>query len=77
MTRPRRRRPPRLLTVKQVAARLNCSEKTVHRLVAQGRLSRPRQLVRGVVRWLARDVEVYLYRLWRGDFEPPTAGPES
>jgi excisionase family DNA binding protein len=68
MTRPRR--PVRaLLTAKQIAAMLNCAERTVYRLVKEGKLSKPRKLTGGASRWFPQDVKVYRYRLLRGDFE--------
>lgn len=60
---------PRLIGIKRVAHLLNCSERTVYRLVEQGQLSAPRKLPGGQVRWFPADVKVYLYRLKRGDFE--------
>ena len=58
----------RLLSVTEVAAALNVSERTVYRLVKERKLSRPRR-VGGESRWFPGDVRVYLYRLRRGDFE--------
>ena len=69
----RRRKGPVLLTIKQVAARLNVSERTVRRLVKEKKLSRPRRLTQGASRWFATDLRVYLYRLKRGDFEEAPA----
>ena len=69
----RKRQGPALLTIKQVAARLNVSERTVRRLVRERKLSRPRKLTDGAVRWFDADIRVYLYRLRRGDFEEPPA----
>ncbi len=61
--------PMALLSLKEVANRLGCSEKTVERLVLKGHFSRPRRLPSGKAIWFAKDIEVYQYRLLRGDFE--------
>ncbi len=61
--------PMELLTKEQVAQRLNCSTKTVDRMVKRGHLSKPRHLAPKEPRWFAQDLEVYRYRLLRGDFE--------
>ncbi len=66
-----RRKRPSLLTVKQVAHMLNVSERTIYRLVKERKLSRPRKLTDGAMRWFGADIRVYLYRLRRGDFEEP------
>lgn len=65
---------PELLQKKQVAARLNCSSRTIDRLVAEGKLARP-SYVGGRPCWAAMDVEVYLWRVLRRDFDdiPPPA----
>ena len=65
----RARRPGRpVLTKKEVAKLLACSERTVERLVEDGKLSPPRHLIKNAPRWFPADVRVYLYRLRRGDF---------
>lgn len=65
--------PGRTLTVQEVATLLDLSERTVWRLVAEGKLSRPKTVAKNRTRWFEADVAVYRYRLMRGDFDPPTA----
>jgi excisionase family DNA binding protein len=59
------------LTIKDVAARLKVHTKTVRRLVELGHLAPPRKVAGTILRWTARDVETYLYRLDRREFEKP------
>jgi DNA-binding transcriptional MerR regulator len=61
--------PGELVTIKQVAATLNVSIRTVRRMCKEGKLSPPRRLTDGVSRWFSQDIAVYRYRLFRGDFE--------
>lgn len=56
-----------LLSVKEVAKRLDCSSAQVWRLVREGKLSKP--VEHAGKRWYAKDLEVYLWRLARGDFD--------
>lgn len=60
---------PALWTVKQVARVLAVSPRTVHRLVAEGKLAPALTLTRGAVRWDPDDVHDFLRRLRRGDFK--------
>jgi prophage regulatory protein len=55
----------RLLSVKQVAARLSVTPRTVWRWVAKGALPRPLRLSEGCVRWFDRDVDEFLAGLTR------------
>lgn len=61
---------PKTLTVKQVATAINCSRRTVYRLVEKGFLIAPLK-VDGSPRWEEMDVDVYLHRLKRGDLKEP------
>ena len=54
-----------LITVKEVAARLSVTARTVWRWVAQGKLPRPLRLSAGCVRWWSGDVERFLEALSR------------
>lgn len=62
----------KLLTKKAVAARLAVSERTIQRLVAEGKLVRPMK-IGNQFRWFEEDVEAYLYLVSRGFFRrwPP------
>lgn len=60
-----------LLTLKQVASRLKVGAKTVTRLVERGQLAAPRHPAGGRPCWFVGDVEVYLWRLLKGDFDGP------
>lgn len=64
--------PGRPLTKKEVAAALGVSEKTLARLVSTHRLSKPKRQGKQH-RWFEADVQIYLYRQARGDFDdlPP------
>lgn len=48
-----------LLTVKQVADRLQCSARTVHRLASKGKLPQPRRVGR-LVRWRESDIAAFV-----------------
>lgn len=65
---PTKGRRPKLLTVKDVARLLDTSVRTVWRLVENGRISKPKRLG-GAARWFRKDVQVYFWRLMRGDFD--------
>lgn len=56
------------LTLKQVAALIPCSRRTVYRLVEKGYLIAPIN-VGGVPRWYPQDVETYLWRKARRDLK--------
>lgn len=58
----------KLLRIEKVAEMLDVSETTVKRLVKEGKLPKPRH-IRTQARWFVRDVENYLRRLDRGEFE--------
>jgi predicted DNA-binding transcriptional regulator AlpA len=62
LTAPRPRVLPELMTVKQVAAVLTVTPRTVWRWVAQGALPRPLRLSAGCVRWWGEDVLNFLCR---------------
>ena len=64
-----------LLRIEKVAEMLDVSESTVRRLVKDGRLPEPRH-IRSQARWFVHDVETYLRRLDRGEFED-TDAPKS
>ena len=49
----------RLLTVKQVAERLQCSTRTVHRLADDNKLPKPVRVGR-LVRWRECDIAVFM-----------------
>ncbi len=63
--------PPDLLTIQQVARRLNCSPQTVRRLVEKGRLAPGRSLTGDgkTVRWAAADVVRFVEDLRLGRFD--------
>jgi excisionase family DNA binding protein len=48
-----------LLTVKEVAGRLRCSIRTVHRLSSEGRLPRPHRVGR-LARWRWSDIDSFI-----------------
>jgi excisionase family DNA binding protein len=48
-----------LLTVKQVATRINCSERTVYRLADSGEMPRPLK-IGWLVRWRVSDIEKWI-----------------
>ncbi len=54
----------RLLTVKQVAERLQCSTRTVHRLAAKGKLPKPCRVGR-LIRWRESDITVFVTEIDR------------
>lgn len=60
---------PVLLGLKEVSRMLGVSGKTVAKLVEIGRLAKPRTVHGKIKRWFPRDVETYLERLYRGEFE--------
>ncbi len=67
------------MDVTDVAAALGCSESSVKKLVGEGKLRKPRHILRSAV-WFEADVDEYLRRLDRGDFEeeenePPEPKP--
>jgi predicted DNA-binding transcriptional regulator AlpA len=68
--------PEQLLAVPDVALLLDCSVRSVWRLVRQGRLPRPLRLSRKLVRWPAAVVVAWLQRLAdaqaRGQLHDPT-----
>lgn len=64
-----RKHEPRLLSCKQVASLLSCSQPTVRRLVKEKKLTAPKVLTGKVMRWFPGDVRLYLARLRRGDFD--------
>lgn len=66
-----------LLTRKQVAQRLRVGVKTLDRLVERGHLAQPRRPGGGQPRWFAGDVDTYLWRLARGDFDPQVTPNEA
>lgn len=72
----------RMLSKAQVAARLGCSERSLERLVKQGRFPAPRRYGRGVV-WFESAVDHVLglaeqeQLQWRPALTEPVAVPES
>ncbi len=52
-----------LMTVSQVAERLFVSNRTIWRLVAEGKLPQPKRYSRKLVRWLASDIKKHLESL--------------
>ena len=52
-----------LLTPRAVAARLSISERTLWRMVAQGRLPQPIRYTRKLVRWKTTDIDRYIQSL--------------
>jgi predicted DNA-binding transcriptional regulator AlpA len=69
------KRRRRLLTARDVARQLEVSVRTVWRLVELGRLCKPRK--QGTARWFQKDVDVYLWRLMRGDFDEDDPAEQS
>ncbi len=61
------------LSLKRVSNILGLSERTVERMVEEGKLSRPRHKAGGQRVWFYGDVVVYRWRFLRGDFEPGNA----
>lgn len=59
----------KLLSWKEVARLLGVSLSTVRRLVDEKRLPRPKNVAPKTPRFFRRDVEIYLDRLQRGDFD--------
>jgi len=49
-----------LLTVKQVATRINCSQRTVYRLADSGDMPRPLKIGGWLVRWRASDIDKWI-----------------
>jgi excisionase family DNA binding protein len=72
---PARAHAPQLLTVDDVAARLNVSPSTVRRLIATGELSRVS--VRGAVRVSEEDLSSWVDRHRAGGFVGETDAPTS
>jgi excisionase family DNA binding protein len=68
--------PGRTLSAREVAHLLDVSERTLWRMIAEGKFSRPRVPAKGRRCWFEADVAVYRYRLMRGDFDPPGPGEE-
>jgi excisionase family DNA binding protein len=66
---PAGQNPRRFLTKKDIAARLEVSERTVERLVREGKLVRPMR-IGDRNKWLEEDLEAYLHLLSRGYFRP-------
>lgn len=60
--------PNRVLDIRDVATALRCSETTVKGLVKRGHLRKPRHILTKAV-WFQADVDEYLRRLDRGEFE--------
>lgn len=60
--------PRRVLDIGDVAAELRSSESSIKKLVAEGKLRKPRHILTKAV-WFQADVDEYLRRLDRGDFE--------
>lgn len=58
-TRPCVDAPARLLSVKQVAAMLNCSQRHVYRMSDSGAMPRPRH-VGALVRWCRHEIEEWI-----------------
>jgi len=52
-----------LLTILDVAFRLNISVRTAWRWLAQGKLPQPIRYSRRLIRWRTRDLEVYVQAL--------------
>ena len=68
-----------LLKLEDLAQRLGCSTATVRRLVRAGHLPPGRKLLPegDARRWFEQDLQVYLWRLARGEFDsPPATGKE-
>lgn len=61
---------PEVLTLKQMAHRINCSEKQVRNLVKEGRVPEP-VYIGSSPRWFAADADAYLHLLARGFFPGP------
>jgi predicted DNA-binding transcriptional regulator AlpA len=60
----------RVLDIRDVALQLRSSESSVKRLVEAGQLRKPRHILTKPV-WFQADVDEYLRRLDRGEFEKP------
>lgn len=58
-----------LLTIFDVAFRLNISVRTAWRWLSQGRLPQPIRYSRRLVRWRTRDLEFYVQALRQGEIE--------
>lgn len=52
-----------LLTARDVAFRLNVSERTVWRMLSAGRLPQPVRYSKRLVRWRVHDIEAYILSL--------------
>lgn len=57
---------PKLLTIADVAALLNVSERTVRNLVDRGDLAKPCKVAGKLARWFPQDVRDYLGKLRSG-----------
>ena len=55
-----------LLSIKIVAARMDLSQRTIRRLVEEGKFPKPRRIVAGHPRWLRSDFQTYLDALRLG-----------
>ena len=64
--------PNRVLDIRDVALALRCSETSVKELVKKGQLRKQRHILTKAV-WFQSDIDEYLHRLDRGEFETDEA----